>query len=54
VYFYKLVASDPETSSGLNFTETKKLILLKWENSGINKNNYIIYLNLFSLIIKLF
>ncbi len=28
VYFYKLI-SDPETSSGLNFSETKKMVLIK-------------------------
>ena len=29
VYYYKLIISDPETGSGLYYTETKKLILLK-------------------------
>lgn len=29
VYFYKLIISDPETSSGLYFTETKKLMLVR-------------------------
>jgi hypothetical protein len=29
VYFYKIEISDPETSSGLNFSETKKMVLIK-------------------------
>jgi len=29
IYFYKLQALDPETSSGQGFVETKKMILLK-------------------------
>jgi hypothetical protein len=29
VYFYKIIVSDPETSSGYSFTETKRMILAK-------------------------
>lgn len=29
VYFYKLEISDPETSSGLHYSETKKMVLIK-------------------------
>ena len=29
IYFYKLQVSDPESSSGQGFVETKKMILLK-------------------------
>jgi hypothetical protein len=29
IYFYKLQFSDPETSSGQGFVESKKMILMK-------------------------
>jgi S-formylglutathione hydrolase FrmB len=29
VYFYNLIVSDPETSSGSSFTETKRMVLIK-------------------------
>jgi hypothetical protein len=29
VYFYKLIVSDPETSSGSSFTESKRMVLIK-------------------------
>ena len=29
IYFYRMTISDPETSSGFIFTETKKMALIK-------------------------